>query len=93
MYGHDMKTFYFNTGVTPFGHSNPPMTLGAGEVWRGGTKQIPFDCKDVPDNASFMFACDNPSLRESTYENVIVREIFNSTLCSKFAYFKVAHPE
>lgn len=88
-----MTTFYFNTGVTPFGHSNPPMTLSEGQVWRGGTKQIPFDCDDVPENASFMFACDNPELRESKYEGVIVREIHNSTLCSKYAYFRVDKPE
>jgi len=51
--------------------------------------QIPFDCDNVPNNAQFKFACDNPELKESKYENWIVREIFNSTLCSKYAYFQV----
>ena len=87
-----MTTFYFNTGVRPFIH-NPPVHIGQGEVLRGGTKQIPFDCDDVPEGADFMFACDNPELRESKYEGVIVREIHNSVLCSKYAYFRVDKSE
>lgn len=82
----EVKTFYFNTGVKPYGHV-PPVTLGHGQVWRGGTKQIPFDCDGVPKGAIFEFACDNPGLRESEY--LLVREIHNSALLSKFAYFRV----
>jgi hypothetical protein len=79
----NLKKFYFNTGVI----RNSP--LSEGMVWRNGTKQIPFECKDVPDNATFMFACDNPNLPDSKYENVIVREIYNSTLIAKYAYFRL----
>lgn len=81
-----MKTFYFNTGVQPYKH-NPPVPLCEGHVMRGGTMQIPFDCEDVPANATFVYASDNPeSKRES---NLICREIHNSALCSKYAFFKV----
>lgn len=86
-----MKTFYFNTGVVPCAH-NPPVTLGKGQVWKGGTKQIPFDCGDVPEGASFMFACDYPNLLESKQDNLVVRPIHNSALRSKFAYFRTLKP-
>ena len=79
-----MKTFYFNTGVRPFGH-NPPRKLGKGEIVKGGTVQIPFDCEGVPENSTFKFACDNPNLPEAKYHHVA--EIHNSALVSKFAYF------
>jgi len=89
-----MQTFYFNTGVKPGIPANEmhrkdalPVALGKGQVWRNGTKQIPFDCEDVPTNAKFQLACDNPAL--PGYENYIVREIHNSTLLSKYAYFKL----
>lgn len=75
------KTFYFNTGVK---YCNYPY-LCEGQIERGGTKQIPFDCEDVPEGATFQFACDNPDLHpEAGY---IVREIHNSALHSKYAYF------
>lgn len=83
-----MKTFYFNTGVQPYKHT-PPVKLGPGQIMRGGTMQIPFDCENVPENAVFMFACDNDKLSEAAYKNVIVREMFNTSMCSKYAYFKV----
>lgn len=77
-----MKTFYFNTGVK---YSDYPF-LCKGQVNRGGVKQIPFDCEDVPEGKSFEFACDYPNLYpEAGY---VVREIHNSTLLSKYAYFK-----
>jgi hypothetical protein len=82
----NMKTFYFDTGVVPYGHI-PPIVLSEGEVWRGGTKQIPFQCEDVPDDAIFQFACSNPSLNESKY--LLVRKIHNSALVSEYAYFQV----
>lgn len=79
-----MKTFYFNTGVKQFGHF-PPVPLMEGQVWRGGVKQIPFDCEDVPKNATFAFACDDPKLHaEAGY---IVREMHNTIMASKYAYF------
>jgi len=81
-----MKTFYFNTGVQP---QNAPIKLMPGHVMRGGTMQIPFDCENIPDGAIFKFACDNKDLRESKYPNYIVREIHNSALLSKYAYFQI----
>lgn len=84
-----MKTFYFKTGVVPSKH-NPPVKLGPGQIMQRGTMVTPFDCDNVPDNATFMFACDNPNLPDSTYKGIIVRPIFNSTLCSSYAYFKTS---
>ena len=82
-----MRTMYFDTGVTPHGHK-PPITLYKDQVWRNGTKQIPFDV-DAPENATLMFACDNPDLPESKIPNVIVREMFNTSMLSRFAYLRV----
>jgi hypothetical protein len=85
-----MKTFYFNTGVVI---SRESLIIGHlmlnGEISRNGTVQIPFDCEDVPENAIFVFACNNPNLPESKNDRVIVREIHNSGLLSKYAYFKL----
>ena len=80
-----MKTFYFNTGVCP--ENNPH--LMPGQVWRGGVKQIPFDCVDVPDEAELMFLCPYDDLPESKLPNVIVRSVHNTTMVSDFAYFKL----
>ena len=86
-----MKTFYFNTGVRriipngKYSDSAKPAGLSAGQIWRNGTKQIPFDCEDVPDNATFMFACNNP---EPSSKGVIVKELNNTTLMSKYAHFR-----
>jgi hypothetical protein len=78
-----MKTFYFNTGVRP--GASP---LYGKQIWKDGTKQIPFDVEDVPENASLMFLCNNPELPESKISCVIVREVFNTDMCSKYAYFR-----
>lgn len=82
-----MRTFYFNTGVRPFNHTPP-----AGMAYLKGFKDsgngvfvIPFDC-DIEDNVVFEFACDNPSLYPNS--EYLVREIHNSILLSKYAYFK-----
>ena len=80
-----MKTFYFDTGVQPYKH-NPPVKLSKGQFMRGGTMQIPFDCENVPENATFLYACDDPD--SSRDKSLIVREIHNSGLCSKFAVFR-----
>lgn len=80
------RTFFFNTGVRPY---NNPHLYGK-QVWRNGTKQIPFTCENVPENAHFQFACDNPNLPESKY--MLVREILDSGpkgILSKYAYFIV----
>lgn len=65
----NMQTFYFNTGVKAEIPTNKrhrpdakPVPLCDGQVWRNGTKQIPFDCENVPEGATFSFACDNPNL-------------------------------
>ena len=79
-----MNTFYFNTGV----RSENSSILMKGQVWKDGVKQIPFDC-DVPKNANLMFLCDNPKLDESKLSNVIVVEVFNTAILSKYAYFRI----
>lgn len=82
-----MKTFHFNTGVRPYIH-HPPVPILEGEVLRGGTLQIPFQC-DVPENAAFMFACDNPDLPESKCGNIVVAKIEpGSAMVSEYAYFR-----
>lgn len=81
-----MNTFYFNTGVKQ-SYNN----LTNGQVWKNGVKQIPFDA-DAPKNASLLFLCDSPDsidLSESTSEGIIVREVLNTVLLSKYAYFRV----
>ena len=79
-----MRTMYFDTGVRPEINSS----LYEGQVWRNGTKQIPFDV-DAPESAVLLFACNTPDLPESKIPNIIVREIFNSTLCSRYAYLRI----
>lgn len=79
------RTFYFNTGVRPWEHS-PPVKVMPGNVVRGGTLQIPFECDDVPENAIFQFACDNtPDGRE----HLLKREMHNTNMVSRFAFFLV----
>ena len=81
------QRFYFDTGVTP-GSGSP---IYGKQVWKDGTKQIPFTCEDVPDNARFWFACDADNLPESETPGVVVRKILDSGtggLLSKFAYFR-----
>lgn len=82
-----MNRFYFNTGVKPSNVSNFPYEYHSeiGNVIRG-TLLIPFDC-DVPKDSKLMFLCDsNDACLES--ENVVVTEVFNSNMNSKYAYFK-----
>jgi hypothetical protein len=85
-----MKTFYFNTGVRMSTNSfKNPTDLWA-EIKGGGdlVRVIPFDCQDVPEKAELMYLADTPNLSHTP--KVIVREVFNTTLLSKYAYFKVA---
>jgi hypothetical protein len=80
-----MKTFYFNTGVT-IG------SLSKGQIWSSnGVKVIPFDCEDVPDNAIFLHACDTDTFPPNC-PHIIKREIHNSSLRSKFAFFRIIPP-
>jgi hypothetical protein len=69
-----LRRFYFNTGVDPRYIENP---------------NIGFDCLDVPDGYKLDFLCDNPELEESKKENTIVREVFNTRMLSKYAYFSI----
>jgi hypothetical protein len=77
------QTFYFDTGVKPHGHTNPPYKLSAGHIIRG-TVQIPFDC-EVPENAFFKFACDNPEAGNGLF----CAEILSGALVSKYAFFSL----
>ncbi len=82
-----LKTFYFNTGVKIW--DNPHIKGGFDSG--NGTVVIPFDCKDVPDGAKHLYCCDSPDVILTSHipkdSEVIVREIFNSSLLSKYAYF------
>lgn len=87
------RTFYFNTGVRQGVPSNElhrqdakPVALGNGQVWLNGTKQIPFSCENVPDNTSLLFICDS---KETSSADIIVRELHNTTLLSKYAHFRL----
>lgn len=83
-----MKTFYFNTGVKQGVNPYLDITATARPKKDGGyVMHIPFECEDVPESATFVFACDNPNLEN--HPDKIVREIFNSKLISKYAYFKI----
>lgn len=77
-----LQEFLFNTGVK-FG-VNPYMDKNY-RMQSNGTMVIPFYCENVPEGAVFLFACDNPKLKE--YSKLLVREIKNSLLVSKYAYF------
>lgn len=82
------RKFYFDTGVHRYAH-NPPVPLITGQEWNSNNiKVIPFYCDDVPETAQFLYVCDTPRLDKDD-PNVIVREIHNSTLISKYAYFKI----
>jgi hypothetical protein len=83
------KRFYFNTGVRPETVFNPPFPYEyhkkIGNVIRG-TLLIPFDCNDVPENATFKCAASNPNLYDNI-PNIIVRKIVGGNLLSEYAYF------
>ena len=78
-----MRKFYFNTGVKVWVNPN----IKGGIADSTGTVVIPFEC-DVPEDAIFMYACDDPNLHPE-WPNVIVAEIKNSELYSKYAYFTI----
>lgn len=85
-----MKTFYFNTGVRPFDH-NPPAGMAFMKGFKdsgNGVYVIPFEVEDVPDDATFIGACDNPEYMKG--DNIIYREIQpGSRLVSKYAFFLI----
>lgn len=79
-----LNKFYFNTGVRP--ESGSP--LWKDQIWRNGTMQIPFEC-DAPEDAVLMFLCWNPNLPESKIPGVIVCKVYNSSMESDYAYFRI----
>lgn len=81
-----MNTFYFNTGC----HMGSKIHLFKDHVWRGGTEQIPFDA-DAPDGSELLFLCDDPALPEGEDSSIIVREIFNTSMLSKYAYMRLPY--
>jgi hypothetical protein len=84
-----MNRFYFNTGVKPMNVINFPYDYHKkiGNVIRG-TLLVPFDC-DAPENAEFMFACNNSEMTELKQTNVQVYPILGGNLISKYAYFRI----
>jgi hypothetical protein len=85
-----MKKFFFNTGVKqgiPLNERHrpdaKPVPLMEGQVWINGIKKIPFECEDVPDNYILSFLSDSPNISG----DYLIREVHNSTLLSKYAYF------
>lgn len=79
------RTFYFNTGVKPW-NTNVERQIAHGHKFINNEMHIPFDCDDVPENATLAFLCDNIKLARP---NLIAREIHNTTMCSRYAFFKV----
>ena len=77
-----MKTFYFNTGI----EYHPQRPLAEKAIWRGGTMQFPFDCEDVPNDAVFKFLSDETAPGD---EYLLRREIHNTGMLSKYAFFKL----
>lgn len=78
-----MNTFYFDTGCT----LTTSPAIHADQVWKGGTKHIPFDA-DAPESARLLFLCNDPDQPASKIPGVIVREVHNTSILSKYAYFK-----
>ncbi len=85
----NLNKFYFNTGVK---RQNSSASIPGHEWSSNNVKVIPFEC-DAPKDARLMFCCDNPDLPESKSENVIVREMFNTVMVSKYAYLMVTAEE
>jgi hypothetical protein len=79
-----MRTFYYNTGVKPWNNGK----LYDGDKFINNELHIPFDCDNVPENAEFMYLCGNPSLF-NTNGHIIVREVLNTRMSSKYAYFRL----
>lgn len=81
-----MRTFFFDTGVKVYNFS-PPVRVPKGDVISSnGIHLVPFDCDDVPERATFRFACDHTPPGS---EHLLRREIHNSNLVSKYAFFFV----
>ena len=84
----ELNQFWFNTGVRPDPTAKPPIGLYADQQWRGGTKQIPFYA-DAPENAHHQFLCDDPDRPEGKIDGWMVRPVYNTSMVSKYCYFRV----
>lgn len=84
----NLRRFQFNTGVRPFDHTPPAgMAFMKGfEDSGNGVYVIPFYCEDVSDNAILKYAADQPMPGD---EHLLKREIHDSVLISKYAFFKI----
>lgn len=83
-----MKTYYCNTGVKPFNH-NPPAGMAFMKGFKdsgNGVYVIPFDCEEVPKGAKLMYIADKAMPND---EHLIKREIHNSVMMSKYAFFSI----
>lgn len=86
-----MTTHYFDTGVGyPGSHTNPPLALYGRQVVRGGSVQIPFEC-EVPSNAIFKFASNDPEADKSgkLYRTEIADREVPGGLTSRYAFFLI----
>jgi len=82
-----LKRFLFQTGVQVYKLTNPTYRHREGNlVQPNGVLAIPFFCEDVPENATFVYACDHVIPGD---EHLLKREIHNSNMISKYAFFKV----
>jgi len=85
-----MPTFLFNTGVRvyemEYADKGKQKYYAPTDKIINGQRNIPFDCEDVPEGYTFEFA--SPYDNVPTYGDYIKREMFNTTMCSKWAYFK-----
>jgi len=80
-----MQTFYFNTGVKPW-NTNVQAETARGNKFINNELNVPFDVEDVPEGAQLASLCSNPDVKGA---NQIMREVFNTTMCSKYAFFNV----
>ena len=83
-----MATFYFDTGVRP---ENTNGLFGS-QVWRNGTKQIPFEC-DAPEGSVLVMMCDDPDLPAKLAPGVRVFPVRDTEMKSLYAYMRVPKEE
>ena len=81
-----MKTFNFDTGVKVYNNPHGP---NGGKLSTNGVWVIPFDCEDVPEGSTFLYASGTDNLHAGNEAWMIRREIHNSGLISKYAYFRL----
>lgn len=77
-----LNRFYFDTGV------RPPSPLHADQVWRNGTKQIPFDC-EAPIGSELVCCVGTPDVKILESPFLKSFPIFNTSLLASYAYFRL----